>query len=115
MMLLFDLFNRYGDCCRQCFQFPSAFDPMGVRKFKTLLLLQMAEFLLNRPHKNTLGIFEILSFRFLMIYLISNSQLMRMGKSKISIIMKTSDDRAKRDKIFNSWVLVEHTRVPLTF
>ncbi len=50
--------------------------PNGSENFKLLLLLQMAaksfetcpEFPPNGPHKITLGIFKILSFRFLTIY-----------------------------------------------
>ncbi len=50
--------------------------PYGSENFKMLLLLQIAaksfetcpEFSPNGPHKNWFGIFEILSFRFLMIF-----------------------------------------------
>ncbi len=46
----------------------------------------------NAPHKNTLGISEILSFRFLTFFFsfskISSSLLWDMGKSKTSITWK---------------------------
>ncbi len=56
------------------------------------------EFLPYGPHKIILGMFEILSFRFITILFIkiSNSPCYPMEKPETSIIWKTSDHKAKQ-------------------
>ena len=66
------------------------------RVFKLVL-----NFPLNGPHKNGLGISEILSFRFLTHLFLRNFKftIVPYGKLKTSILWKTSDRRAKRSEI----------------
>ncbi len=64
----------------------------------------------NGLHKTTLGIFEILSFRFLtFFFFIQHFKLSIVPyKPQTSIVWKTSDRRAKWNKICNLWLLVEY-------
>ncbi len=90
--------------------------PYESENFKTLLLLQITaksfqtcpEFSSQWSSQNYVGIFETLSFRIFNDFCflkISNSP---MEKSKTSIIWTTSDRRAKRSEIWESWVVFQH-------
>ncbi len=87
-------------------------------KFKKLILRITGKFLKlvllfppNGPHKTTLGIFEILSYRCLTIFLLENSKFPIAAYGEIKkplLIWKTSDHRAKRSKMWDSWDVVHH-------
>ena len=62
----------------------------------------------NGPHRMTLRIFQILSFRFVTIFSRKFQIHHCMKKSKTSIIWKTPDRRAKRSDILDSWIVTQH-------
>ncbi len=108
------------------FSFSLTWDPMGAKISKRYSCLKsllnlfkpFLIFLLGGPHQSTvfflfffIWIFEILSFWFLTNFW--NSPLYPMGKTKTSIIWKTSNRRAKHSAILASGVSVQCIQVTL--
>ena len=109
----FGIFENWN--FNEFYSFSLTWDPMGAKISKRYSsykpqpnVLKLAlNFPPNGPHIITFGIFEILSVWFLTNF-VENSKftIVAYGEIKKTIIWKTSDRRAKRSEISDSWVVI---------